>query len=161
MRESGIEAVTNASYSTDAVRATASGSKNQTIAGLFRTALKAIAQRGDDAPQPPKRRRRSGEKTGGPPIMPRQVVQHGGNSAARGCYAPLRIIRQASLKLPRQFARAARHAARPSPVPFAFYQAAAGAYRGDTLEMVNQWSDIDAGDALELDSLSDHYAPQP
>ena len=105
-RESGIE-ITSASDSTSAVRDTVEGSKNRTIKGLFKAAIKAITQRDDDAPQPSKRRR--GEKEGGGPIMMRLFARPAGRPAARGRYAKLQAGAAAQ-----KFA--ARRAASPSRV---------------------------------------------
>jgi hypothetical protein len=126
---------------------------------LFKAAIKAITQRDKDAPEPQTKRR--GEKEGGGPILMRPVARPAGRPAARGRYAMLHAVREVSAQLQGRFSRAARHAARPPSVPRAFYEAAAaGPYHGDTLEMVNHWSGIDASEALEFDSIS-HQDAQP
>jgi hypothetical protein len=68
---------TNAKDSTLAVRDTARGSENRTIAGaikgLFRTATKAVTGRVDD--EPPVTRRRKGETEGEFQVMARRIAR--------------------------------------------------------------------------------------
>lgn len=136
--------------STFAVRDTAEGSKNRTIAGaiesLFRSVAKAIIGRDEDEPQPETRRRRSGETEGD---LRKPVVRSylAAKPAARGRYAALR----------------------PTKVEAAVF-APADAYAGagmclaDTLDWLNLWQDNAANDHWFADDFSakqDRYFPQP
>jgi len=136
---------TSENASTSAVRDTAEGSKNRTIAGtikgLFRKVAKAITH--DDAePAPEPRRRRSGETEGEFRKLVRQITHHiaAAGATARGRYAALRPV------------KAAPAASITAVDPYI----AAGLYLSDTLDWLQLWEN-NAGDDQCLD---DSFSPQ-
>jgi hypothetical protein len=128
--------------STFAVRDTAKGSKNRTIAGaikaLFRKTAQLVSGRDDDEPRPQTRRRGRGETEGDL----RKPMLRPSRAAARGRYAALQPV------------KAEQAAAVES----------AGLYLADTLAWLQLWEDNAAHEQWLDDSFSskqDRYSPQP
>jgi hypothetical protein len=145
--------------STSADRASAEGSKHQTIRavikGLFKDAVKALTRHGDED-EPPQPRRRSGETDKGFVMAWRTMLHRAATktgAAARGRYAALRPAKAALAK------------AEPEAVAcVADPYTAATAYLSDTLDWLNLWQDNADNDHWLDDDFSakeDRYFPQP
>jgi hypothetical protein len=110
---------------------------------LIKAAIRAIAQRDDDAPQPQTRRRR-GEQDGGGPILMRLFARAAGKPAARGRYATLHAGGE------QKFATGGQQEAR------------AELYLADTLEWLKLWQDnAEHWPDDDFSAKQDRYFPQP
>ncbi|MGE4046253.1 MAG: hypothetical protein AB7F35_15460 [Acetobacteraceae bacterium] len=139
---------TSENDSTLAVRDTAGGSKNRTIAGaikgLFRSVAKAIT-REEEEPKPEPRRRRSGETEGDFRKLGRKLARR---------FDPHKSFRRLAKK-------AARRRHRTMKLPAEAYTGA-HAYLSHTLDWLNLWHH-DAAASSEFsssfDANSDHLSP--
>jgi hypothetical protein len=146
---SGIE-ITSENASTSAVRDTAEGSKNRTIAGaikgLFRKVAKAITHDKDE-PRPEARRRRNGETEGGFRKLARKIARQltTARTAAHGRYAALRPVKTEQTP--------------------ADAHADVGLYLSDTLDWLNLWWQGNTADDLwigdDFNAKQDQSYPQP